>query len=114
MTAAAVPSRADFYAKLLSQAKPLLSSTSDSTACMANLAALIYHSLQKSYGADAVNWCGFYVLREVTFLKQQPPDEHDEDTQSSQHTTTQPTNQPALQHEPANCSQRRYCHVDLC
>ena len=68
---------------------------------MANLAALIYHSLQKNYGAEAVNWCGFYVLREVTYRQQDPQDEHVEDTQSSQHTSNQPTNQPtstAMQH----------------
>ena len=88
MAAPTAPSRADFYSKLLSQAKPLLSSTSEPIACMANIAALVYHSLQRQYGAEAVNWCGFYILREVTFRHNDPTDEHTEDTQSSQPTQT--------------------------
>lgn len=84
MAATAAPARPDFYSKLLSQAKPLLSSTSDPIACMANISALIYHSLQKKYGAEAVNWCGFYIVREVTYRQLDPQDEHTEDTQSSQ------------------------------
>ena len=92
MAAAGAPSRHDFYSKLLSQAKPLLASTTEPIACMANIAALIYHSLQKNYGPEAVNWCGFYILREVSYRQTEPHDEHAEDTQSSQ-----PHCQPSMQ-----------------
>ena len=109
----AFTSRADFYSQLLSQARPLLSSTTDPVACMANIAALIYHSLQRTYGSEAVNWCGFYVLREVTFRQHDPQDEHTEDTQSSQ-TPLRPLTATATAHYGCCSTVLCPCRVLLC
>ena len=77
------PPRADFYASLLPRVKRLLSSTRDPFASLSNTSALLFHSLQSSYGVDAVNWCGFYLLRPIVYSDVSGDDEHNEDTQST-------------------------------
>lgn len=47
----------EFYPALIKQAHALVEGESDMIANMANIAALLYHSL------DRINWAGFYIMR---------------------------------------------------
>ncbi|MBK8325176.1 MAG: GAF domain-containing protein [Betaproteobacteria bacterium] len=61
MFAVAAPSavtKPEAYAELLAQARGLLSGERDFTANSANLAALLFHSL------EGLNWAGFYWLKD--------------------------------------------------
>jgi len=73
--------RDDFYRSLLSSARSLLAPTTDSTASMANLAALIYHSLRHTFGDEAVNWCGFYLVKNVRYQQEDQDGEERRDQQ---------------------------------
>ncbi len=46
----------EFYASLLQEANNIIKDESDRTANLANIAALLFHELEK------VNWVGFYLL----------------------------------------------------
>ena len=67
--------RAEFYTVLLRKANALLASTRDPISNMANIAALLYRSLVKEYGADSVNWCGFYIVRSAQYDKASDSDD---------------------------------------
>ncbi len=54
--------KAEFYTDLSDQSRGLLSATDDPIANAANLAALIFNSL------DRVNWAGFYFYRDGRLL----------------------------------------------
>ena len=60
----------------------MLSSTADPTASLANVSALLYHSLQAEYGPHAINWCGFYIERPIEYVEEKAT-EHAEDVQST-------------------------------
>ena len=75
------PLRSAFYPSLYPRVKRLLASTRDPVASLSNLSALLYQSLQSTYGASAVNWCGFYLLRPIHYSDAR--DEHSEDVQST-------------------------------
>ena len=74
--------RSSFYSSLLPRVRRVLSSTSDPFASLANVSALIYHSLQAEYGPQSVNWCGFYIERPIQYLEEVQV-EHSEDVQST-------------------------------
>jgi len=40
---------------------------------------LIYNQFRDTYGADSINWCGFYLVKTVTYLNEPISDEHRED-----------------------------------
>lgn len=67
MSAADHIPRAQFYSNLAATFPSVLAPTRDPVSSMANAAARLYHSFVKHFGADAVNWCGFYVIRDVIF-----------------------------------------------
>ena len=74
--------RPAFYASLLPRVRRVLSSTSDPFASLANVSALLYHSLQAEYGPQSVNWCGFYIERPIEY-QEEDQTEHAEDVQST-------------------------------
>ena len=74
--------RSVFYSSLLPRVRRVLSSTTDPFASLANVSALIYHSLQTEYGPQAVNWCGFYIDRPIQY-QEEAESEHKEDVQST-------------------------------
>jgi putative methionine-R-sulfoxide reductase with GAF domain len=64
--------RALFYSNLAAGFPSLLAPTRDPVSSMANVAARLYHSFVKHYGTDAVNWCGFYIIRDVVYTEENP------------------------------------------
>lgn len=52
-----------FYAQLAKEAAGLFEGEKDAIANCSNLSALLYHELNKRSGHEAVNWAGFYFMK---------------------------------------------------
>merc|ERR1719242_2485028 len=56
--------RKQFWQSVLEQITVLLDGKDEKIMCTGNAAALIYHELRNTYGPQAVNWCGFYLVNQ--------------------------------------------------
>lgn len=68
------PSRTDFYAKLVKKIDKTLS-IKDGTASLANTSAAIYWALHQTWGADAANWVGFYMVKQPIYSSNEQSNE---------------------------------------